>query len=83
VNSSYFSVRNLVAVIFDDLSGNRERQLRAAVKADKVEADPTDLGGLTDWSRLAKAHKEKNMENERKMLTSLLISRTAAKDFVL
>ena len=43
---------------------------------------PKDVSRFTDWDLVAKAHKEKNV-SDRKALTSLLISRTAAKDIVL
>ena len=75
------SSRNLVAVIFDDESGEAEKRLTEAVKGD-VERNPEDISGLTDWDLVAKAHKEKSV-TDRRALTSLLISRTAAKDIVL
>ena len=48
--------RDLVAVIFDDASGAVERRLSAAVAGD-VERDPADISRLTDWARVAEAHK--------------------------
>ena len=77
----YAPSRNLVAVIFDDQSGEAERRLNEAVRGDVVR-DPKDISRLTDWDLVAKAHKEKNV-TDRKALTSLLISRTAAKDIVM
>ena len=73
--------RNLVAVIFDDESGEAEKRLTEAVKGD-VERDPEDISRLTDWDLVARAHKEKNV-SDRKALTSLLVSRTASKDIIL
>ena len=68
-------------MIFDDESGEAEKRLTEAVKGD-VERDPEDISRLTDWDLVAKAHKEKGV-TDRRALTSLLISRTAAKDIVL
>merc|ERR1719458_1151811 len=65
----------------DDENGEAEKRLTEAVRGE-VERDPEDISGLTDWDLVAKAHKEKNV-SDRKALTSLLISRTAAKDIVL
>ena len=73
--------RNLVAVIFNDESGEAEKRLTEAVKGD-LERDPEDISRLTDWDLVARAHKEKNV-SDRKALTSLLVSRTASKDIIL
>ncbi len=76
------SARNLLAVIFDDESGEREKSLRELVRCERVDVDPCDVGDVTDWELIAKAHKEKTV-TDRAALNSLLISRTAAKELVL